>query len=230
MIGIIGAMQEEVNEILNIMDNYKSITKYDATFYKGQILSKDVIVCLAGIGKVRSSLSVSVLVNEFNVDKIINIGTAGGLLESQNELDIIVATKLSYHDFELDVLGWTKRKGFTGHDLIFNSDPKFVKIMENIAKESQHKFWIGPMVSGDMFVNKKEQVDKILSEFPEALASEMESASVAHSCTFFKIPFIIIRSLSYITVKEGNSISFEEYLEKASKNSAIICKKFIEQL
>ena len=228
MIGIIGAMQEEINEILNVMDNYETINIFDSTFYKGKISNKDVIVCLAGIGKVRSSISVSILINEFKVEKVINIGTAGGLLEKQNELDLIIATKLTYHDFELDVLGWTKRKGFTGHDLIFESDPSFVKIMEKIAEDSHDNFWIGPMVSGDMFVNKDEQVKKILSEFPEALASEMESASVAHTCSFYKIPFIIIRSLSDITVKKSNDITFEEYLEKASKRSALYCKKFIE--
>ena len=228
MIGIIGAMQEEVNEIIKLMDSYETIELHNSLFYKGTISNKEVTVCLSGIGKVRSSISTGMLINDFNVDKIINIGTAGGLLEKQNELDLIIATKLSYHDFEIDMPGWTKRKGFTGHEFIFETEPTYVKIMENIAKESNDTFWIGPMVSGDMFVNKIDEVHRILREFPEALASEMESASIAHTCSVYNVPFIIIRSLSDITVKEGNGLTFEEYLEKASKRSAIYCKKFIE--
>ncbi len=230
MIGIIGAMQEEVNEILALCENIEELTIHKNKFYKAKLNGNDVVVVLSGIGKVLSSISTTLLLQNFEIEGVINIGTAGGLQKGQKVLDVVVSDKVCYHDYDLYVEHWSYRKGFDYEPALFKADSNYINIVKKIIEDNNDRVWIGPTVSGDMFVNKQSQIDKILSEYPEALCSEMEAASIAQTCEIFDTPFVIIRSLSDITVEEGNDLTFDEYVSKASVRSAYYTAKFIDVL
>ena len=87
---------------------------------------------------------------------------------------------------------------------------------------------VGLIVSGDQFISQENQVSKIKNDFPEALCSEMEAASVGHTCYKYNIPFIITRSLSDVFGKGASSIQFDEYLKVASEQSARLCIELIK--
>ena len=229
MIGIIGAMQEEVNEILALANCITKIEINKNVFYQAKIADNDVVIVLSGIGKTLSTISTTLLLTKFDIDIVINIGTAGGLKKDQEVLDIVVCDRLAYHDYDMYVEHWDYKKGFDYNKAVYNADQKLIEIFKDLANTNHDRIWIGPAVSGDMFVNKKSQVTKILKEYPEALCSEMEAASIAQTCNQFDIPFIIIRSLSDITVNEGNDVTFDEYVSKASVRSAKYTKLFIEK-
>ena len=67
--------------------------------------------------------------------------------------------------------------------------------------------------------------EKIKAKF-DADAIEMEGAAIAQVCKLDNIPFIVIRSISD-KPNGNNHITFEQFLEKASKRCAKIIEEFL---
>ena len=100
MIGIIGAMQEEVSALLNKAEITKKNKLLDTVFYEGVIEGKEVVILQGGIGKVNSAICVSLLLTNYDIDYVINIGSAGGLKQEQNVGDVVVSNAVAYHDVD----------------------------------------------------------------------------------------------------------------------------------
>ena len=219
MIAIIGAMQEEVNEITALMENKETKTFHSVVFVTGTLNRVPVVVLLSGIGKAAAAMTTAMCLERFNVEGIVNIGTAGGLKEQQEVLDVVVSSKVTYHDLDLTVFGYPQ--SFSNQRFVYEADARYIEAFKTVIGKSRH--WIGPVVSGDQFISRREQVDLILKNYPEAICAEMEGAAVAQVAAAYQIPFVILRSLSDITVRNENHITFEEYLTKASQRSARWC-------
>jgi adenosylhomocysteine nucleosidase len=217
MIAIIGAMQQEVDQLLEICQNVEERIIHGSRFYLGKLRSVDVVVALSGVAKVAAAMTTTCLFENFDVKGVINIGTAGGLKSEQEVLDVVVSTQVAHHDVDITAFGI--KRGFDER-FSYKADPRFVEVISKLVKSSDHRVWIGPMVSGDQFIHRKEQVDLILADFASANCVEMEAAAIAQVCEHYKIPFVVIRSLSDITVRDDNHLSFEEYLSVAAKRSA----------
>ncbi len=229
MIAIIGAMQEEVNEMLALVEAYQEVKKHNVTFYEAKIHQKDVVIVLSGIGKVNAAISTTVLLQSYPIKHVINIGTAGGLKEDENELDIIVSTKVA--QFDIDVPGENWVRSFSNDKLTYACDSKLVELTKDILSDmTDSRVFTGPIVTSDMFIYQKEQVQLIQTYYPEALCAEMEAGAVAQVCRHFNTPFIVVRSLSDITIKEDNHLSFDEYIVLASKRSAKLCSEFVKRI
>lgn len=230
MIAIIGAMQPEVDALLALSTNNKTMTISNHTYVVGKLSQTDVVIALSGVAKVAAATTTAILLEHFDVDGIINIGTAGGLLMEQHVLDVVVSTKIAHHDADLTAFGIAK--GFDSDRFAYDSDPRFVRIIEQaLAKGSEeYKVWVGPMVSGDQFIASKVQIEAILEDFPSAMCVEMEAAAIAQVATMYQIPFVVIRSLSDITLRDDNHLLFEEYLPLASKRSAQWVFKVIDKI
>lgn len=225
-IGIITAMQEEMNAIKNIMEDisYKEI--YNLIFIEGKINKKECVLVESGVGKVNSSRTTQILIDNYTIEYIINVGSAAS---SNNDLeigDIVIGEKIVQHDFDITAFG--HKKGYISNvgEYIL-SDKTLVKKLKEIIKNihDNYKTKIGVIASGDIFCTEIEMKNKIKTKFG-ADAIEMEGAAVAQVCYLDKIPFIIIRSISD-KPNGKNNITFDEYLELASKRCAIILKKFI---
>jgi len=226
MIAIIGAMKEEINEIVKRMTSVDQQVFDGCTFYRGLLNGCEIVAMQSGIGKVEAAISTLVCLKRFTIDGIINIGTAGGLRKDQEVLDVVVSTKTAYHDFDLTAFG--EPRGFTTSRYVYNCDPRYVEAFKQVIGNARH--WIGPIVSGDQFVADLLDVQKILSAFPDAICVEMEGAAIAHTAGRFKIPFVILRSLSDIAGKHNNAMSFDEYLVQASAHSAQWCYEVLPLL
>lgn len=223
MIAIIGAMPEEVTAILKLSQSAEEISVKKKRMYKTRIYNNDVIIALSGVGKVEAAYTCQLLINEFDVELIINIGSAGGLQPGQRIGDIVIASECQYHDFIIhqdDPL-----EGLERFD--FRSDMQLVKIMKNSLDTLKIRNWIGLVVSGDQFISTKEQSQYIINRFPYAICSEMEATAIAHVCTLEEKPYVIIRSLSDIALKQGNEVDFETYLPLAAASSANACLLFL---
>lgn len=224
MLAFIGAMQIEVDAILERMSHVEKQQISQTDFYVGQLAGVDCLVMLSGIGKVAAAMSTTLLFEHFDVTGVVNIGTAGGLDQRQNVLDVVVSKKVAHHD--VDVPGWPK--GFDQEKTCYTADPKMISAVEEITKDSSETVWFGNIVTGDCFVYRDEQIARIQEEFAGALCAEMEGAAIAQVCVHYGCPFVILRSLSDITHKAGNEMTFDEYAVKASIRSAKWCEQFIE--
>ena len=227
MIGIIGAMQEEVSALLNKAEITKENKLLDTVFYEGVIEGKEVVILQGGIGKVNSAICVSLLLTNYDIDYVINIGSAGGLKQEQNVGEVVVSNAVAYHDVDLSAIA--RPQGELPHlPRFINSDKWLVKKASQILDGMGIQENVGLIVSGDQFISQENQVSKINNDFPKALCSEMEAASVGHTCYKYNIPFIITRSLSDVFGKGDSSIQFDEYLKVASEQSARLCIELIK--
>lgn len=222
-IGILGAMEPEINLIISKLEKPREIALGKFRFVTGFYKEKEVVVTECSIGKVNSAISTQVMINHFNPDFIINTGIAGGLDSRLEILSIVIGDSLTYHDLDYDIL--TNYFPFTTH---FEADKRAVKLTEEIAKEEEIHTLTGTIVTGDLFVEdslKKEQLRKDYN----ALCVEMEGAAIAHTSFANDIPFIIIRAISDMA-DDGGYMTYEEFKEKASDESATIVLKLIERM
>lgn len=225
MIAIIAAMDSEVKAIVECMDSYEQKIIHDIAFYEGMISNKQCVVMKSGVGKVFAALSTTILLQNFDIDFIINIGTAGGLKENQKVLDALISTQVVQHDYDTSPVD-----GDEGIGLYFEADSKLVKLASEVMDELKITAHIGLIASGDQFIAYDEAREAILTKFPNALGAEMEAGSVAHVASHFKVPFVVIRSLSDVTCDDDSHLDFLTYVEHAAKRSAQLTKAFCEHL
>ena len=226
-IGIIAAMQEEMNAIKEIMESAYSNKIYELEFIEGKINDKECVLVQCGVGKVNSSRVTQVMIDKYDIEYVINVGSAGTANQELQIGDIVIGKTLVQHDFDITAFG--HKKGYisnVGEKL--KSDAELInKFEECILKLnlSEYKVKIGTIASGDIFCTEEWMKQKINSKF-NADAIEMEGAAIAQVCYLDKVPFIVIRSISD-SPNGNNNITFEKYLELASKRCSEIIKKVI---
>ena len=227
-IGIIVAMEEELESILDIMDNIEEKEIYGLTFKTGQIEKNKIIVVKCGVGKVNAARVTQILIDSFNVKSVINVGAAGALNPFLNIGDIVIGEKLIQHDF--DITAFDHDKGYiTGVGDYIYSDSELIEKFENAAnnlKEKDYKIKKGIIATGDIFCTDIEMKNKIFSKF-NADCVEMEGAAIAQVCYLDNIPFIVIRSISD-SPNGNNEIDFDKFVELASKRCANILREFLK--
>jgi len=226
--GIIAAMQEEMQEIENIMEEKIFEKIYELNFIKGKINNTEVVLVEAGVGKVNAARTTQILIDNFDVNYIINVGSAASANDELDIGDIVIGNKLVQHDFDITAFGHPK--GYISNIGQFvESDKLLIKKMEETISNLQDidfKIKIGTIASGDIFCTELKMKEKIRSKF-DADAIEMEGAAISQICKLDNIPFLIIRSISD-KPNGNNHITFDQFLEKASKRCAIIIKNFLK--
>ena len=217
MLGIIVAVSEELTEVLKIFDKVEEEIYRNKTFY----ISDKTVVVQCGVGKVNAALTTQMLIDKYDVKKVINIGVAGSVDNSLNIGDIVVANKLVQYDFDLTAFG-RKLGEMSNIGEYISVDPSLI----NIFKTKNVK--IGCISSGDKFVNDMDLKNFIREHF-DALCVEMEGASIAQVCFVNKIPCIVIRSIS--DKLDGTStIEYDKFVCESSKNVANLLKSVIGEL
>ena len=225
--GIIAAMQEEMQEIENIMDDKEFQKIYELNFIKGKINGNEVVLVEAGVGKVNAARTTQILLDNFRVDAIINVGSAASANDELQIGQIVIGSKIVKHDFDITAFGHPK--GYISNvGQFLESDSNLINKMERTVLDMQDngfKIKIGIIASGDIFCTELKMKEKIRTKF-DADAIEMEGAAIAQVCQLDNIPFIIVRSISD-SPNGNNNITFDQFLEKASKRCAIIIKNFL---
>lgn len=222
-IGIIAAMDEEVEAIKKIMNNVSIKQIYELEFIIGKINKRDIVLVKCGVGKVNAARTTQILIDNFELDFVINVGTAGSLNENIEIGDVVIAEKLVQHDFDITAGG--HEKGYiTNTGKYFYSDKDLVEKARKTMQEMKEQFnqFIGTIATGDIFVQDIQVKDRIKKEF-DADCAEMEGAGIAQVCILDNIPFIVIRAISD-KPNGNNNIDFETYLQMACERYA----KFID--
>ena len=219
-IGIIFAMDKELDALKKYFSIEKEYTLYNLDFYETSINNLKVILVRSGVGKVNAARTTQVLIS-LDVDYVFNIGVAGGLSNSLNIGDIVVGEKLVQHDF--DITAFDHPKGYIPEikEQYIYSSKELVNLTKEVLESLNEKVNIGTIASGDIFVTEEKMSNKINTKF-NALCVEMEGASIAQVCYLCNIPFLIIRSISDVP-NNNNVITYEEFvLESSSKVAKIM--------
>ena len=225
MIGIIGAMQVEINSLYKLIENCVTKELFEKKFFCGTIRGKEVVVVESGVGKVNASITTSILCSNFDIDLIINTGIAGGIGDIKS-LDLVISDKLVYHDFDLSPICY-KKGVIPNLGKTFEASRSAIEICEKIALEKNISYKIGNIASGDIFATNPNIVDGLEMEIS---AVEMEGAAIAHTAKVFNKPFIVLRVISDILGSENQSISYNEVEKKAAEYASLFVFEIIEQL
>lgn len=221
MIGIIAAMQAEIVDITAMMENVEKKCIHNTDFYVGTLSGKEVVVVRSGVAKVNATVSTMLLLNNFPIKYIVNIGSAGGLADGMKLLDVVVSTKVVHHDLNVTL---------DGQPLYAEANAMLVeKALEAASEIKDINTYSGLIASGEQFITTQEAMS-IKEKYPETLAVEMEASAVGFTCWRMDIPFVVIRSVSDIPHKEGNYMTFEEFLPFAAKNAAILTRALVSKL
>lgn len=224
MIGIIFAMKEELDEFLKLVSNINERKIFDLTFYECNLDDKKLVLVESGVGKVNASRTTQMMIDKMNVEAIFNIGVAGSVSDKVNVLDIVLATKLVQHDF--DITAFNHEKGYIPNVGVYMStDSKLLDIARSVKVDTNiHE---GVIASGDIFVTNPMMSNKIYTKF-NALAVEMEASSISQVCYLCKVPYLVIRSISDSPNSNmDNKLTYEEFLEKSSNLVANYLKDII---
>ena len=226
-IGIIFAMKEELDSFLKDLEIKREYKIYDIKFYEVEYYNKILVLVESGIGKVNAARTTQILIDKVEVNYILNVGVAGGVDSSLNVLDIVIASHLVQHDF--DITSFNHPKGYIPNvGVNIESDEYLVEISSKVARKKKLSFQVGLIASGDIFVTNQLMSNKINSKF-KALACEMEGASIAQVCFLSNVPFLVIRSISDV-VGRNNTITYSEFLDKSSLEVSNFVKEIIREI
>lgn len=234
MIGIIGAMEKEVNLLCESLEN-PSLGKFGIfEFYSGRLEGKDVVVLKCGIGKVNAAIGCAVMMQVYKPGFVINTGSAGGIAGGLNFGDVIVSTGLLYHDVDVTAFGY-KPGQLPGHPPVFGIDENLILAAEKALSQLKTEKVLPPdleyrrglIASGDAFMHRPESIALVRGLFPDVAAVEMEGAAIAHCCSLFGVPAIVIRALSDIAGTES-PVTFDEFLPVAAKHSAEVVRRIVK--
>ena len=157
MIGIIGAMEEEVAELKKDMQIDETIEQAGMVFCKGSLGGKDVVIVRSGIGKVNAAACTQILVDDFKADYIINTGIAGSLKAEIDIADVVISSDVLHHDMDATGFGYPLGQIPRMDTLSFAADERLIKLAGEACKNAVPEIGVhvGRVVSGDQFISDK---------------------------------------------------------------------------
>ena len=218
MIGIIGAMDEEVAILKESMEVQDTMERAGMTFVKGIMSGKEVVVVRSGIGKVNMGICAQILIDCFGVDTLINTGVAGSLDADINIGDIVISTDAVQHDVDATVFGYKVGEIPRMDTSYFEADKDLIKLAKKTCDEVNPDIhsYVGRVVSGDQFISDNKKKHYLINEF-DGYCAEMEGAAMAQAAHLNQIPFIILRAISDKADQEAAG-SYEEFEKAAIKH------------
>ncbi len=219
-IAIVAAMSKELELLLPLLENHSTINLNDAVFHTGTIAGREIVVCQSGIGKVNAAISALTLIENFHPSLVINSGVAGGTGHSQI-LDAVIPDRIAYHDV------WCGPGTIPGQADGFPAMFECPLPDELVASLGAKR---GVLASGDIFVSKVEEVEKILELYPDAVAVDMESAAIAQVCHLKNVPFVAIRIISDTPGSGDNISQYQNFWTDAPKRSFEILQNLLAAL
>ena len=219
MIGIIGAMEQEVSQVVAAMTDAKTVEIAGMIFNSGKFCGKDVIVVKSGIGKVNAAICTQILATYFKVDAVINTGIAGSLKAEINIGDVVLSTDALQHDMDATNFGYEPGVIPGMKVSTFKASEELIEKAEKACKREVPELGVfkGRVVSGDQFVSDKATKNRIADTF-HGYCTEMEGAAIAQAAYLNNIPFLIIRAISD-KADDSAAIDYDEFERRAIANS-----------
>lgn len=221
-IGIIGALNKEVELIKKEMSNIVKKEIFGNIFYTGKLSNKEVVVCECSIGKVNAAITTTAMVMAYNPDIIINTGISGSLDDSVKVLDNVIANKISLHDEGEEFSRYYPFK------TSFNVSENLVDIAKQAA-ENLDSVHIGEVITGDVFVHNDAKKQELKNNFKNAITVDMEVGAIAKACFRSKTNLLVIKTIS----DEANNdakVCYDNFIDLASQKSSSMVLKIIELL
>jgi adenosylhomocysteine nucleosidase len=223
-IAILVAMGKELNLLLPLLNNIKSETIDGFTFHSGEIGNNEVVAMQCGIGKVNAAIGTLTLLNHYNPELVINTGVAGGASQEAHVMNVIVGSTIAYHDV------WcgpgTKYGEASGYPLYFESDKRFADLIPNRPDVKR-----GLICSGDKFIASLEEVQTIQKAFPEVLAVDMESATIAQVCYLRKVSVLVMRVISDSPgASKDNTAQYNDFWQDAPAHTFNLVKELLQKI
>ena len=226
-IGIIVAMQDELACVESLLADKSEVAgRGNARFMIGNTGRHEILLTQCGIGKVCAAVRAYELIDRFSPDCVINTGVAGGIDLKTQVMDMVVGTEVVYHDV------WCGKGNaygqVQGYPARFVSDRSLVnKVLQANAGE---RVYGGLICSGDRFITDRTELERIKSQFPEGMAVDMESGSIAQVCHMCGVPFISMRIISDTPGVEGHWEQYTDFWQAAPQQSFAILRNTIENL
>ena len=224
-IGIIGPVEHEIMPFIDKIKNREVIKYAMLDYYIGDFEGISVVAVFSGVCKVNAAIAAQIMIDRFNIDRIILTGVAGALDDKLCIGDIVIGSEIAYHDVAKEIL--------TGYhpwmeDIYFKADSDMIQQSIEISKtlKRKSKCYVGRIITGEAFITEKER-DKLIKDYGP-LCVDMESASVAHVCYVNKVPFLVIRSISDNADEEGLE-SFENNVAAVALNSLSLVEALIRK-
>ena len=230
IIGIIGAMDLEVEKLIEAMEQKEEITFGKRKFYKGKLEGTDVVLAKCGVGKVNAALTVQMMVDKFGITDIINTDVAGSLNEKIDIGDIVLATNAVYHDMEAIAFGYERGQVPQMDVFEFPTSKELIDIAEEACKKVNPdvKVFKGRVASGDQFIADKETKNCIVKYF-SPLCVEMEGAAMAHAAYVNNINCLIIRAISD-KADDSAEMDYPTFEKKAAVHCAGMVREMMKHI
>lgn len=229
-IGIIGAMDEEVNILKGRMKDVTIKTIASMEFYEGKLCEKDVVVVRSGIGKVNAAVCTQILADIYRIDAVINTGVAGSLKNEIDIADIVLSTDVQQHDMDATGFGYELGVIPRMDCSIFQTDEQLLKIAKEVCTQVIPEVGVhtGRIVSGDQFISDSDKKEWLSRNFG-AYCTEMEGASIAQTAYLNHIPFLIIRAISD-KADHSAEMAYSEFEEIAISNTVKLLDGMLAKL
>ena len=219
-------MDKEFSQLKSILTEEKVERHGYTDFVGGRIGGHEIIALQCGIGKVNSAVGTVELINNYHPDLVVSTGVAGGASVELNVMDVVVATECVYHD------------AYCGSDVeygqIMGMPARFRSPKELVAKavdsDKTGKVHSGLTVSGEWFVDSREKMQQILDRFPEAMAVDMESCSIAQVCHIYHTPFVSFRIISDVPLRDDKARQYFDFWARMAEGSFNVTRNFINSL
>lgn len=229
LIGIIGAMDIEVEGLRAILTSVKTTEIGGIVFTTGEMGLQSVVIAKSGIGKVFAAICTQTMINEFSPDIIVNTGIAGSLNENVGILDVVVARRTVQHDMDISSLDNVPVGLIPGFDDVYlDCDTDIASGISRAASSLGIHNIIGTVASGDTFVADNSKKEWIKTTF-SADACEMEGAAIGQVCVFRKVPFCVLRTISDGGNEDAN-MDYPKFSKLAANQSVRIVRAFVESL
>jgi adenosylhomocysteine nucleosidase len=224
-IGIIGAMQIEIDLVLDKMIVLEEYNYAGFPFYTGVLFGKDIVLTRCGVGKVNAASCTQILIDRFDIDSIINTGIAGSLKQEVSICEMVISSDVTHHDVRKAQM---KNLFPFQETFIANKELLDLAIKACNSSELKPKYHCGRIVSGECFVEDTKLKDVLVSEYSPACV-EMEGSSVGHVAFINKIPFILLRCISDNADEEATN-TYENFEKIAGNLSASIVIEMIRNI
>ena len=227
-IGIIGAMDIEVNALISMLTDHKFETVSGITIHTGILEGKRVAIAKCGIGKVFAAICTETLILRHSPALIVNTGVGGALADGITTGDIVIADKLCQHDMDTSAIGDPKGLVSGINRIYFDADPRAVEILTREASALGLNTRVGTIASGDKFIASRDDKERIIADF-SASACEMEGCAVAQAAFVNDTPFAVVRAISDSADGEA-TMDYPTFLPIAARNSTALTLALIRAI
>lgn len=229
-IGIIGAMEEEVNRLKDVMQDIQRESIASMDFYEGSLDGVPLVVVRSGIGKVNAALCTQILVDRYKINLVINTGVAGSLRDEIDIADIVLSTDALQHDMDATGFGYEMGVIPRMEQSTFKADMDLVNLAKKVCKEVIPEIGVhtGRVLSGDQFVSDTKKKEWLIKTF-DGYCTEMEGAAIAQAAYLNNIPFLIIRAISDKADKSAQ-MAYSEFEVLAIDNTVKLLMELIKEI